>query len=129
MLCPCGSKHDSASCCAAFISGLALPPTPEALMRSRYTAYTQGNIEYIAQTMAGRAAIGFDPISAKQWALSVIWNKLEVLSSSAQGDKGEVRFKAYFSSAGKPHIMTEHSLFERINGRWMYVDALNVNNR
>lgn len=125
--CPCGSNKEFSSCCGAYISGFANPPTPEALMRSRYTAYTQANINYIAHTMGGAAAVGFDPIEAKQWAESVRWEKLGVLSSSMNGDKGEVKFKAYFSEGGKQHILSEHSVFERINGRWLYTDCLKRN--
>jgi SEC-C motif-containing protein len=123
-VCPCGSSKDFISCCGTFISGFANPPSPEALMRSRYTAYSLANINYIVRTMAGPAAEGFDPIQAKKWAESVRWEKLEVLNSSMNGDKGEVSFKAYFSSNGKVEILVEHSLFECINGRWLYVDCL-----
>ena len=37
--CPCGGAS-YASCCGPYIAGDALPPTAEALMRSRYTAFT-----------------------------------------------------------------------------------------
>lgn len=121
--CHCGSNQPYASCCGIYISGLAYPPTPEALMRSRYTAYTLANIDYIVNTMTGPAALGFDPIAAKKWAKSLRWVRLEVLSSSTQGDKGEVSFKAYFTVKNKPQVMMERSAFERINGRWLYVTS------
>lgn len=91
-------------------------------MRSRYTAYSLAKIDYIAHTMTGPAAKGFDPVEAKRWAQSVRWEKLEVVSSSMEGDRGEVKFKATFSEGGKKHILAEHSLFHRIQGRWMYVN-------
>ena len=93
-------------------------------MRSRYSAYTLANIDYIAATMAGAAAQGFDPIEAKRWAQSVVWERLEVLHSSQHEDEGEVFFKAYFSEGGKSRVLAEHSLFKRINGRWMYIDRM-----
>jgi SEC-C motif-containing protein len=123
-LCPCGSSKHYSSCCGAYISGFALPPTPEALMRSRYTAYSLAKIDYIARTMTGPAAEGFDPIEAKRWAESVHWNRLDVLSSAMNGDRGEVKFKASFTEDGKKQTIAEHSLFERIQGRWMYVNQL-----
>lgn len=122
--CPCGSQKDYASCCGVFISGLAFAPTPEALMRSRYTAYSQANIDYIAQTMTGPAAVGFDPVDSRKWAKSIKWVRLEVLESSMKGDKGEVSFKAYFTKKNKPHVLAEHSLFERIDGKWYYTDRI-----
>lgn len=91
-------------------------------MRSRYTAYTLANIAYIAHTMTGPAAIGFNPSEAEQWAKSVRWKKLEVLSSAAHDNKGEVNFRAHFSQKGHPQVLAEHSLFEKINGLWKYTD-------
>ncbi|MBK5938172.1 hypothetical protein CCR96_02550 [Halochromatium roseum] len=41
MPCPCGSGHTLADCCEPFLAGTTMPATAEALMRSRYTAFTQ----------------------------------------------------------------------------------------
>jgi len=121
--CPCGSQKEYPSCCGAFIAGLAHAPTPEALMRSRYTAYSMANIDYIARTMSGPAAEGFDPQSAKKWAQSARWVKLEVLSSKMEGDKGEVSFKAHYVINHQPQLLAERSFFERVNGEWKYIDG------
>ena len=58
--CPCGSKKNYADCCQPFIELKKIPETPEQLMRSRYTAYTQANMDYIVRTMRGKAAADFD---------------------------------------------------------------------
>lgn len=92
-------------------------------MRSRYTAYSQANIDYIAHTMAGPAAEGFDREEAKKSAKSVRWVKLEVLSSSMNGDEGVVSFKAYYSKKNKPYILAEKSLFRRVHGEWKYMNG------
>lgn len=42
--CPCGSQIEYKSCCGVYHQGARVAPTPEALMRSRYTAYSLGNI-------------------------------------------------------------------------------------
>src|SRR5213079_1905665 len=47
--CPCGGAS-FATCCGRFLSGDAIPPTAEALMRSRYSAYTLGNEAYLRAT-------------------------------------------------------------------------------
>lgn len=120
--CPCGSEQSYGACCGKYLSGLSSAPTPEALMRSRYTAYSLGNTDYIARTMAGPASVGFNAIEAKRWAESIRWVKLEVLSSSTEGNKGEVSFRAHYKHKNRPHILAEHSLFEKINGLWMYTD-------
>lgn len=47
--CPCGSRKLFSQCCEPFHKG-ALPPTAEALMRSRYSAYANKNVDYIVET-------------------------------------------------------------------------------
>jgi SEC-C motif-containing protein len=123
-LCACGSQKLYAECCGPFHSGDALPNTPEQLMRSRYSAYTMANADYIDQTMCGPAAIGFDKSEARQWAASVVWQGLEVKSAKQDGDKGEVTFIASFKEQGRLQQIKERSAFERIDGKWYYVDQV-----
>ena len=81
-MCPCSSKKLYSECCEFFISGANLPITPEQLMRSRYTAYTLGNIDYIANTMCGVAAKHFNPTTTKIWAEKISWLGLKVIKSN-----------------------------------------------
>jgi SEC-C motif-containing protein len=41
-----------AGCCRAYLVGEGAAATAERLMRSRYTAYHQGNVEYLIATHA-----------------------------------------------------------------------------
>lgn len=127
--CPCGSAKKYIECCGRFISGHQHASTPEELMRSRYTAYTQANIDYIVQTMKSPAADGFDPVSAKEWAEQTQWIKLEVLRSSISDTLGVVEFKAHFSLSDKTTILHEISEFHLEEGRWYYVDGHTPENK
>ena len=80
-VCPCDSQKKYLYCCEPFIMGKQIPETPEALMRSRYSAYTMANIDYIKETMRGNALVGFQELDAKRWAKRVTWIKLKVLKS------------------------------------------------
>lgn len=125
-LCPCQSKQPYAQCCEPFITGQMRPQTPEQLMRSRYTAYTQANITYIKDTMRGKALEGFNEASAKQWAQDVKWLGLEVIHApQAQAAKGFVEFIARFEQNGQRQQIHEISEFARLNGgsRWYYVSG------
>lgn len=127
--CPCGSKKDFDACCGIFIGGEQKPASPEQLMRSRYTAYVQGNIQYIMATMQGPAMQGFDPKSALEWAQSVKWKKLEILKSGMDKNRGQVEFIAtYEDSHGKEKKMHEKSQFflDEENQQWYYVDGENI---
>lgn len=125
--CYCGSALSYLDCCQPFHHHLAVPTTPEALMRSRYSAYRLANIAYIQETMQGKAAYQFDPIVAKQWAEQVIWIGLNVVGASMNTPiEGQVEFIAHFFDEKMYHRMHEISLFKYDKGRWYYVDGQQI---
>ena len=123
MKCPCQSQKEYSVCCAPFIEGIALPKNPEELMRSRYTAFSQSNIEYICQTMIGPALEGFDKKAAEKWSKEVTWQGLEIIFSAVDNDRGTVEFIAKYALNGKPIAMHEVSIFHKIEGKWFYYDG------
>lgn len=123
--CPCGTQKNYSDCCGAFIDNVRLPQTPEELMRSRYTAYANANIDYIQRTMKGPALTRFHPENAKQWAEAVEWLQLKVVASAVDGPKGTVEFLAYFKENNKKFVMHELSEFLQEEGQWYYVDGSN----
>lgn len=129
--CTCGSKKNAAECCSLIIQGKKTAETPEQLMRSRYTAYTQANIDYIQKTMVGTAAKNFDAITAKAWANSVIWLGLLVKRAyvdPANSNKGFVEFEATFKdNSGKTQKLCELSEFEKIGYQWFYTNGQHIN--
>lgn len=123
-MCYCGSKHPYSICCHPYHQGLVTPPTPEALMRSRYAAYCVANIDYIQATMCGKASQKFDPISARRWAEQVIWIGLQIVHTSQPSPThGTVEFIASFVDGKILQHMREISEFAYIEGRWFYVDG------
>lgn len=127
--CPCGSGNLYKSCCGLYIDQQHLPKTPEQLMRSRYTAYSLANIEYISKTMQGPAALLFDPVSAKEWAQKAQWLKLEVLNSKCDpqnSKKGFVEFRAHYRLDHQEHCIHELSEFQLQDEQWYYVDGKSV---
>lgn len=125
-LCPCGTGKSYYDCCALYISRIKVPSTPEELMRSRYTAYTQANIEYILLTMRAPATNHFDAVYARKWAQKVKWIKLDVLKTSIRNSIGYVEFVAHFSEENKENIIHELSEFHLDKGEWYYVNGKNM---
>ncbi len=124
-MCPCDSQQLYVSCCAPFIAGKKNPKTPEALMRSRYTAYTLANIDYIKETMRGSALTGFDETAAKRWALKVNWIKLKVLKVVlVHASTGYVEFEASFVDGSRLKVIHEYSEFSFAQGRWYYIGGV-----
>ena len=125
MNCPCNSKKLFCECCEPYLSGKQKAPTPESLMRSRYTAYSLVRIDYIQKTMCKKAALNYDPIGAAKWASSVQWIGLTVIDApTPKNNTGTVTFIARFLENNIKKEMTEKSLFEKINGAWFYVGSL-----
>ncbi|MDI9819698.1 MULTISPECIES: YchJ family protein [unclassified Legionella] len=125
--CPCDSQKSYLSCCEPFITGKQTPETPEALMRSRYTAYAMANIDYIKETMRHGALIGFQETEAKRWAKRVHWIKLHVLKSDIKNSTtGYVEFEASFVDGSRLKSLHEKSRFMREEGQWYYVGGTHL---
>ena len=123
MSCSCGSGKEYDACCGIYLEGTLWAPSPETLMRSRYTAYTRQNFQYIQKTMKGAALAAFDPIQSKEMAKATKWLKLQVLSYSQNGDEGTVEFIAFFQFQEQDQMLHEVSHFQKIQGQWYYVSG------
>src|SRR5688572_30142281 len=111
MLCPCGSNKNLNECCGPMLEGNAVAASPEQLMRSRYTAFSVKNLNYVIETTDPQARVGLDEQATKQWMDESTFTKLEILNASEEGTKGVVEFKAHYSMNGTAHIHHEVSRF------------------
>ena len=117
--CPCGSNRDFDQCCGPLLAGQPAS-SPEALMRSRYTAFTKGNIDYLVTTLAPEAVEGFNREDSQAWADQSQWQGLEIRKT--EGDS--VEFVARFRMSGKTHYHHELATFRQVDGAWKYVDGV-----
>jgi SEC-C motif-containing protein len=126
-LCVCCSGKMYEMCCHIFISGIAQPATAQELMRSRYTAYVRCEVSYIIHTTHPSTRGQYNPKAIKEWAVSSVWEKLEIVSTkkgTLMDTTGHVEFKAYYSdSADQKHIHHEYSTFEKLNSNWFFVEG------
>ena len=121
--CPCGTGNEYLNCCGIFISGQKTPPTPEALMRSRYTAYHLIDMDYIANTMKSPAADHFDVKATTKWAKKVNWTQLEIIKTIDGSETAYVEFRAHYNLKNKKYILHETSEFSFQDGKWYYVNG------
>ncbi len=92
-------------------------------MRSRYTAFAIGNIDYLAETLSSEARKDFDKTDAENTAGNAKWQGLEVRAVTGGGEQdetGTVEFVAHFTLGGQRHAHHELAAFEREDGRWVY---------
>ena len=119
--CICGSGKPSEKCCSLLLNSTRWAKTPEQLMRSRYSAYALGGYgDYLLDTWFLATAKG---LTAEALSLRTCdWVELQILNKSQKGDQGTVEFNAWFlNDQGDKQALHEKSVFQRINGRWLYV--------
>jgi SEC-C motif-containing protein len=127
-ICPCGSTIEYASCCGLLIERKQPAPTPEALMRSRFSAYYLKHYSYIMHTMHGKPAYGYDVTRVADEMKGVNWVRLNVLNTSMSSQtSGFVEFIAYFIEHRKLKFIHENSRFSLEEGQWYYVDGTHMN--
>jgi SEC-C motif domain protein len=143
-LCPCGSQLAYAECCEPYLMGKATAPTAERLMRSRYTAYIKGNVNYLIATRHPSTRQRGDRLALCQTMQTTRWVGLTVLKTQrgkSTDDQGIVEFVALYQSAdsglfsslelamplslneGVVQQLHERSRFVKENGQWTYVDG------
>ncbi len=124
--CHCQSGKPFAECCEPYIKGVNNPPTAEALMRSRYSAYVTEDIPYLANTLHPKEREDFDEAGAAKWAREANWQGLEVVRTdkgSANDSKGEVEFKVSYKRHGSTCIHHERAEFRKSEGIWYFFDG------
>ena len=123
--CPCGSGVVDVACCAMFHDGVPAP-TALALMRSRYTAFVRGAIDYLLDTHDPSTRGSVDRESIARWSRTTTWQGLEIVKTERGGeddDDGIVEFIARGNHNGVPFSQRERSRFRRVDGRWYYLDG------
>jgi SEC-C motif domain protein len=123
--CPCGSKKKIQYCCGKYLAGKETPATAEQLMKSRYTAFCQGNIDYLIATLHLDKRQSTDRQELAKTIKNTSWLGLTIINKS-QGTKndslGFVEFVAVFRT-NEPQQLHERSRFQKIDGQWFYVDG------
>lgn len=120
--CPCGLPQRYDECCGRFHAGTAQPPTAELLMRSRFAAFAVGDAGYLRSTWhpdTRPRRLRLDPGQR--------WTRLEILGRTGGAllaAEGTVEFRAHFEQGGRTGVLHENSRFVRVDGRWVYLDAL-----
>lgn len=116
--CPCGSGAAYAACCGRWHAGEPAP-TAQALMRSRYSAFTLGLLDYLRETWHPSTR----PETLEPMPEGLKWLGLEVRRAAEDGDRATVEFVARSKQGGRAMRLHETSRFVREGGRWYYVDG------
>ncbi|MES2821548.1 MAG: YchJ family protein [Pseudomonadota bacterium] len=123
-LCPCGSGSALALCCARYHTG-DQPPSAEALMRSRYSAYVLGLVDYLIDTTLPAQQAGLDRAAIEAWSRGSTWLGLLVdthESFAGHPEHARVGFTVHWHDGDHAQQHHEHSAFVRSGERWYFID-------
>jgi SEC-C motif domain protein len=129
MTCVCGLGASTETCCLPIIKGEAKAATAEALMRSRYSAYALGELDYLLTSLHPDQRGDYDARATETWSRKARWDGLEILSTSGGGENdavGQVEFKAHYEMNGLKQSHHERAEFSKQNGRWFFVEGQQV---
>lgn len=121
--CYCGAAPPYLECCGRLINGEQQAQDPEQLMRSRYSAFCVGNIEYLVATLHPEKRQKDDRDILHNSLGNTHWNRLKVIDAHQKNARqGEVEFVAFFGTTAEEQ-MHERSKFVKEDGRWYYLDG------
>lgn len=132
-ICPCrrmaAEPVPYALCCKPALEDGVPAPSAETLMRSRYSAFALGRVDYLHDSLAPEARRDFDRRAIAHWSQSAQWLGLDINGTEGgqPGDEtGYVSFTAHYTMDGKRQAHRERSLFRFADGRWYFVEEANV---
>lgn len=120
--CSCGSGESYANCCQPFHQKQSFPITAEQLMRSRFSAFHLGLVEYLKDSWDETTCP--EDLSLDD---SVNWLSLSIngrKKGRKKDQEGWVTFMATYEVAGQQGTLHEKSYFRRdTDSHWRYVDG------
>jgi SEC-C motif domain protein len=104
------------------MTGRTWPATAEALMRSRFEAFRDGDADWLlASWHHSTRPPAVDLTDNPRWrGLRII----DTVAGTQADDTGIVEFKATYFHRGDLSLLHERSRFVREDGRWYYLDAV-----
>jgi SEC-C motif-containing protein len=95
-------------------------------MRSRFTAYALGKVNYLIATTEASEREKIDRQELASYCKEVKCVGLKIVFAENGGkhdSEGVVKFHASLQINGKRHLHIEKSRFFREDGKWVYVDG------
>ena len=100
-------------------------------MRSRYSAFVVGAVDYIYDTHLPSKRKEVSKEEIKNWSQDSEWLGLEVLSESLgseNDEEGEVEFVANYANGENKYSHHEKATFKKVEGKWFFTDGKIIKN-
>ncbi|MCW2961529.1 MAG: motif domain protein [Thermoleophilia bacterium] len=121
--CHCGSGRDLSECCLPVIRGERSAATAEELMRSRYSAFVLGDVDWILKSHHPDTVDEVNAEEIEEWSKSSEWLGLRIRETEGGGaddEEGLVVFRARYKVQGQQVDHVERAHFERADGEWRF---------
>ena len=95
-------------------------------MRSRYSAFANGEVDYLKESLHPDHRADFDPVTTRDLAVNSEWVSLQIIGTTGGGKddlEGTVEFIATFRRLGETYQHHEAAQFSRREGIWYYTDG------
>lgn len=131
--CPCGSAQVYSNCCAPYHKGELLPPSPLAVLRSRYTAFCWRNVGYVIESTHPTCRDYQEDRIA--WAKSLdkngMFDSYEFVNLNVMNEEGGEEGEAFIDfqvklrsiESGEETTVAEKSRFLKEDGKWTYASG------
>ncbi len=128
-LCPCGTGLELNVCCGPVLAGKKKAATAEELLRARYTAFVQGDVDFVVNTHHSKTRSDVKREEIEDWSKTSEWLGLKIAQiegGKAQDEQGTIIFCAQYVNEGKAQDHWEQSIFQKENGDWRFYDAKGI---
>ena len=116
--CPCCSALPYAQCCQPLhLGGRAI--SPEALMRSRFSAHALGLLPYIVHSWSAEGRAALDQSELARWLANARFGRLIVRAAEADW----VEFECWYLQDGQLQHLHDRSFFIQQDGHWRYHES------
>ncbi len=128
-LCPCGSSLAYESCCKPYHDGTPVP-TAEAMVRSRFSAFSMHIYDYIVETTHPLYRDEVEDSNIADNMEGIIWHQLNIKecgtepASEGEGTFDTVTFSAVYEVAGNVYSLSEKSYFQEQDGKLYYLEGI-----
>lgn len=125
-LCPCCSGNTYTNCCEPYLQQQIKPSTAEQLMRSRFTAFSQRNADYLINTLHPSQRKTDELRQLQESFQHTHWFKLvitETIPNTLNDNHASVTFIASFKEDNQFYDLHEHSVFLKEGAHWYYLNG------
>ncbi len=128
-LCPCGSQLDYSACCQLYHDG-AKVPSAEAMVRSRFSAFSKHLFQYIVDTTHPIYRDEIEDSNLGDNMGGIIWHQLHIKecgqepATEGDGVFETVTFSAVYEIAGNIYNLSEKSYFQEVDDKLYYMEGI-----